>query len=200
MIPLLFIGDGERDEVTIPRLAEKVLGCPIRGKFHRWVRFHKPRENRARSRLQFAYLQAQDAKAVGIIAVVDTDKDPQRVRLRDLRKERDVERAVGPPFPTALGEAVPHGEAWLLDDPVAVRRALALAAEHHIPTIRQAKRPKDVLEELLRKSERADVSPGEVWADIAGLVDLPRCCHARETGFHQFVEDVRHELRPFVKS
>lgn len=200
MIPLLLIGDGERDAVTIPRLAEKVLGCPIREEFRRWARFHKSRENRLRSRLHFAFVQAKDANAVGIMAVVDTDKDPQRVRLRELKKEREAERAINPPFPMALGEAVPHGEAWLLDDPVAVRRALALAVEHLIPTVRQTKQPKDALEELWRNSNRANEPAGKVWEDIAGQVDPPRYCHAKETGFHQFEEDIRYELGPLVKS
>ena len=53
----------------------------------------------------------------------------------ELREARERDRMERPPFPTAFGEADPHGEAWLLDDPTAIRDALELDPEVEIPTL-----------------------------------------------------------------
>jgi len=115
-----------------------------------------------------------------------------------MQEARAEDREIHPSLPTALGEAVPHGEAWLLDDPVAVRRTLRLSAEVKIPTVRETKNPKGVLQGLLAKSLRATERPIVIWGEIARELDTERCSHAKTTGFQGFAEEVRHELGPLV--
>jgi hypothetical protein len=197
MIDLLFVADGTRDHVTIPPLVGRLLGVNVRAMTTPWARLRQQSGvSGYRRQLRFAIRQARDANAVAILATVDRDKDPRRRKLKELLVARDEDRISSPAFPTALGEADPHGEAWLLDDPVAVRRALRLAGDATIPTVRHTNRPKDALEDLRRQSGRAEDSILEVLADIAELVDPARCVHAKETGFHALAEEVRREFGP----
>jgi hypothetical protein len=194
MMYLLFVGDGERDAVTVPRLVERIVEVPVREEARPWARLHGAGKGYGR-KLAFAMRQAKDLGTSGLVAVVDADRDPKRGRLRALREARDAERQVAPPFPTAIGEAVPHGEAWLLDDAVAVRQALQLADDMDVPTVRKTKDPKGVLDGLWKQSRRARESALLLLADVARLVDPSRCRHVAETGYQAFAEDVRNELR-----
>jgi hypothetical protein len=119
-------------------------------------------------------------------------------RLRVVLRAREADRALSPAIPTALGEAVPHGEAWLLDDAVAVRAALNLPADTPIPTVRRSQNPKRTLHELLANSPRTGDRPLEVLADIARQLEPSRCTHGKKTGFHGFVGEVREESGPLV--
>jgi hypothetical protein len=103
-----------------------------------------------------------------------------------------------PPFPTALGEAILHGEAWLLDDPHAIRQVLELEVHVPIPTIRKARQPKETLNQLIRLSRHRTEPWMELLRGIAQLMEVSRCQYAEETGFSDFVEEVRRELGPLV--
>jgi hypothetical protein len=85
MTLLLFVGDGERDAVTVPRLVEGLLGVSIREETRAWAHLHRGGKG-YRHKLRFAILQAKDAEAAGVVLTVDTDKDPQRRKLRELKK------------------------------------------------------------------------------------------------------------------
>lgn len=200
MIRLLFVGDGERDAATIPRIVEKILEVPIQEEVRKWARLHG-RGNSPKapgrgygSKLAFALRVARGEPVQGLVATVDTDKSRPGERLSKLREARAQDRESQGTFPTALGEAVPHGEAWLLDDPVAVRESLGLSSETEVPTVRRAKNPKGILHDLLAASPRVEERPLVVWADIARVLEAKRCTHAKTTGFHGFVEDVQKEL------
>jgi hypothetical protein len=129
---------------------------------------------------------------------VDQDRDHKRERLRQLTGAREEERQRKPPFPTALGEANPHAEAWLLDDPAGVRAILQIAASTSVPTVRKAKNPKEALETHWKQSSRAQDRAVEVWEAIARAVDPSRYLHADKTGFRQFADDVKRELGPIT--
>lgn len=197
MIKLLIVGDGARDSVTVPFFAQKVLGEPIEPDAIPWPRLQSNRGYAAR--LQFAMLQARNRGTVGLIAVVDADRDPQRDKLKRLKEGREKSREKAPPFPTALGEAVPHGESWLLDDPVAIRHGLGLESKVEIPTIRDTKSPKDTIEELRKQGSRREEEILDLLAAIAEALEPKRCVHEKETGFHGFCEELRSELGPLVK-
>jgi hypothetical protein len=131
------------------------------------------------------------------VFTVDTDTDPKRKKLRQLCEAREEERACAPAFPMALGEAHPHAEAWLLDDRVAVGWALGLKADN-VPNVRKIDSPKQELEKLKKRSPRAGDHILQVLSAIAQLVEPSRCDHARETGFHGLVVEVRQELGVLV--
>ena len=101
-----------------------------------------------------------------------------------------------PPFPTALGEAVPNGDAWLLDDPLAICDALQLDRDTAIPVVTKVRDPKPELDGIIAQSSRAGEDLLQVLATIAGLVRPKRCRHASDTGFEAFVKDVIAELSP----
>lgn len=194
MIHLYFVGDGPRDEATLPCLVEQILGNKVRPSFpkHPHLRLHGSRGYRGQ--IRFAIRAARDLDAGGIVVFVDADKDPKGRKFRELRAGRDADRAASPPFPTALGEADPHAEAWLLDDQAAVRKVLQLSSDIEISTVRQTKNPKATLQSLIEQSEIESVDLLAILAAIACEVNLSRCQHAKETGFKRFADEVRHEL------
>jgi hypothetical protein len=194
MIQLLIIGDGERDAVTVPRIVEQILSVSVREESRQWARLHSAGRGYGR-KLQFAVRQARDSAQQGVVATVDADRSGLR-RLRELRGTREKDRAQSPAFPTVLGCAVPHGEAWLLDDPIAVRRGLTLPPEADVPTVSKVTSPKKTLEDLLAQSPRRDVKPRTVWCDIASALEPHRCVHAADTGFRDFTREVHNELGP----
>jgi hypothetical protein len=199
MIDHLFVMDGPRDDATVPLLVGRLLGVKVRASTRPWARLRQQAgKSGYRNQLLFAIRQARDAGAVALIATVDKDKDPRRQKLKELLKAREDDRASSPAFPTALGEAAPHGEAWILDDPVAVRRALGLDPDFKVPNVLKEPSSKDALEKLKRQSRRAEDPILEVLASIAELVDPARCVHAKETGFHALAEEVHRELVPIA--
>ena len=159
-----------------------------------WVRLQKKGSGYAR-KLRYATRQAKDGAADGLVATVDSDSLGRSRRLQELKNGRDQDRQTAPPFPTAVGEAIPHLEAWLIDDPVATREALQLPAQTPVPTVRQTKNPKAALDELVAQCGRFE-NVIEALVQIAGRVEPARCVHAAETGFKSFADDVRQELKP----
>ncbi|MAE72315.1 MAG: hypothetical protein CME06_17835 [Gemmatimonadetes bacterium] len=146
-------------------------------------------------KLLFAILQAIDADLEGVVAVVDADRAKPAKRLAELRKGRDRHRERSTPFPTAVGVADPHGEAWLLDDRQAIRSVLGLPESARIPTVVQARRDaKGALQAVIDESERAGDRVMELIGNVAAQVDPRRCVHADRTGFGPFAKDVRDEL------
>lgn len=194
MMKLHFVGDGPRDEATIPHIVERVLQVPIHTEAIPWARLTAIRGSGYARRLRFAIRQAVDAAADGLVAVLDADKDPKRIQ--ELRKGRDEDRQTSAPFPTAVGQAEPHGDAWLLDDPAAVRTILNLAADVEVISVRKSKNPKGDLNQLVRASSRGEDDILVVLTDIARVLEVFRCNHGKETGFSDFVEDVERELGP----
>jgi len=197
MIRLLFVGDGERDAVTNPPLVATIIDTPIAPTPIPWPRLHQAGSGYSR-KLLFAILKARDEGLQGVVATVDRDKSHGRDRLRELEAARTRDREAHPPLPTALGAAEPHAEAWLLDDPVAVRTVLGLAAAVRIPTVREVASPKDEIHRLYRGSPRAEEPIRPILVEIAQSLVPDRCQHDRKTGFLHFVEDVRHEIGPLV--
>jgi len=198
MILLHIVGDGPRDEATLPRLVERILGLSeqlIASTFSNWARLHGEAGRGFGRKLSFAVRQAIDAGASGLVAVVDRDRDHQKTKLDEMFRARDEDRSRGRIIPAALGEAVPHGEAWLLDDAVAVRAALGLSPKTSIPSIARTKNPKGVLTMLLGKSPRHDDRPVIVWGEIARTLVAARCKYASRTGFAAFINEVEAELR-----
>jgi len=198
MIHLYFVGDGPRDEATLPCLVERLLGYKVSPSFPERPHVRLNGSGGYRGQIRFAIRAARDADAGGIVVFVDADKDRRGRKFRELRAGRDDYLASAPPFPTALGEADPHAEAWLLDDQVAVRQVLGLSPDVGISTIRQTKSPKATLQLLIDQSEIKTDDLLAILAAIAREVDPSRCRHAKETGFKKFADEVRHELGPLV--
>ena len=73
-----------------------------------------------------AYQAALHLRAAALVATVDSDNTEGR--LAELRAARDEEQRKAH-LPVAVGEAHPHGEAWLLDE----RATLESALREHSP-------------------------------------------------------------------
>jgi hypothetical protein len=199
MIRIRFVGDGKTEARTLPQLVAKILDVevqPASTEVWRNIRVGKGYAGK----LAFVMRQASDAGDQGVVAVVDRDREPKGDRLRTLRDARVAYRAKHPLHPTAVGEADPHGEAWLLDDPIAIREALQLDARIEVLTVRRTKDPKDVVNSLIRGSKYRHDDVLDVLTDIASRVDSVRCYHMGETGFGDWVDDVRSELGPVAGS
>jgi hypothetical protein len=192
---LLFVADGQRDRVTIPRIVERILNTAVDVEFREWKRLKMRQGGGYKRKLRFALLLARDQELNGVVATVDSDNAKPRQRLAELRSGRDEDRNKPiKPMPAALGEAVPHLEAWLLDDPKAIKQVLQFASDKVIPDVRQPN-PKTSLDALMADSARTE-EPMELLAEIACNIDIRRCNHSAETGFDEFVQDVRDELEP----
>jgi len=196
MISLFLVGDGIRDEVTVPPLLEHLSGRDVKTETREWgnvrVRGGYP------GKLKFVVREAIKAGASGVVAVVDRDKETSGDRLKKLKQGRTDDRQKLLDFPTALGEAAPHGEAWLLDDPVAVQTALRLPTDVMIVNVRKTKDPKGEIEALRQASPRRDEGTLDLLRDIARVVDSSRCRHANETGFDDFAKEIRSEFRDLI--
>ena len=200
MIRVHFVGDGPRDGATVPYLVENILRVEIEPKAQNWRDIHLQLGKGYARKLRFSVLRAIDDRAAGLVAVVDRDKSKARSRLRELQEERDDHRKSRPSFPTALGEAAPHGEAWLLADHNAIREALRLANEVEIPSVHRTRDPKSVVESLIQQSGYRGEKITTALTDIARLVNHQRCVHGDETGFAYLVEDVCREFRDFNRN
>jgi hypothetical protein len=107
------------------------------------------------------------------------------------QRDRDASHAT----PAAIGEAVPHCEAWLIDDPVAVRAALQLPTTVEIASPTKIKSPKDELDRLYQECG-SPLETLQLLAAIAGGLAPERCNHRDATGFAAFARDVVGELGP----
>lgn len=194
MIHLLFVADGPRDEAVVPRVVERILGVPIRYEFTAWKEIRLHSGSGYERRLLYLLRRARERGASGVIATLDSDKERQRRRLSELRGARDKDRAQFAPIPAALGEGVPHLEAWLLDDAVAVRTALEAATDLVVPTVRTCTSPKETLNAIIREC-KPDADILLLLGSIASQMHPERCRHSGETGLKSFVDDVRHEFR-----
>lgn len=197
MIRLLFVGDGERDAATNPSLVGTIIGVDVEPATAAWPRLNDAGRGYDR-KLLFAIRSAREEGLAGVVATIDQDKTRGRDRLRQMIAARTHDRETAAPLPTAVGCAKPHAEAWLLDDPVAVRTVLALAANEPVPNVRRVASPKNELTGLHSMSPRAAEPIRGILVEIAQALDITRCQHAHETGFHDFVEDVRDEIVPLV--
>jgi hypothetical protein len=197
MIRLLFVGDGERDAATNPHLVSTIIGAPVAPATTGWPRLSRAGSGYDR-KLLFAIRTARHDGLDGVVATVDRDKSRRWDRLRDLETARRMDRETAAPLPTALGCAVPHAEAWLLDDALAVRRSLMLAAEAVIPNVSKVASPKSELSGLHSASPRAEEPIRSILVDIAQRLDPSHCQHADQTGFARFADGVRREIGPLA--
>ncbi|MCW8141553.1 MAG: hypothetical protein KIT58_21835, partial [Planctomycetota bacterium] len=198
-VPIMVVSDGPRDAAMLPPLVSTILGAEVQAVASRaWSSVVLRRGGGYDRKLRFVLREALDQGARGVVATVDRDRAPRRSRLADLVAGRDAERqdprSPVAQLPTALGEADPHAEAWLLDDPKAVRAALGLDGRAEVPNVRRSS-PKDALDALFAGS---DERPLDLLAAVAREVDPGRCAHARETGLEAFCAEVRRELGPLA--
>jgi hypothetical protein len=202
-LKLLFAGDGPRDEATVPRLVSRLLGAEIEAVFEAWrgIRLQggaKGLKGYGR-KLLFLIRLARDRDLAGVVATVDCDRGAPREKLRDLMAARSRDREAGHAIPVALGEAIPHLEAWLLDDPVAVRTALELPTAAEIKSPSKVDSPKAELHGLHRDST-CDLTEMEMLAAVARMLDVARCNHCDSTGLAEFCREVHAELGPLCNS
>lgn len=189
---VLIVADGPRDEASLPPLLNVILGRAIECEFESWVRIHHRGSGRGYDKkLRFSVGQARSRGHDGLVAVVDRDKDRAGHRADELRSTRQADRQQGKCFPTALGVAEPHVDAWLLDDPAAVREGLGLESNTEIISVHRTKDPKAELDRLVRDSKLELL---EALGAIATKVQPIRCNHTKVTGFEAFADDCRQEF------
>lgn len=174
-----YVCDGPRDHAMVPVLVERWLELPHVAACHSWKDVRLQRGGGYRRKLLYALRRAEQAEADAVVAVVDRDRaGPERLReLEDARAESTL--------PAAVGEAVPHGEAWLVDDLVPLREVLGWPATDKLPT----GSPKAVLDQVCR-SAPGGMPAMQAFGELAARVELARCRRASSTGLAAFQADV----------
>jgi hypothetical protein len=192
---LLFLGDGLRDEAVIPKIVSSAVEYAQKNAFRAWRKVPLHKNIGYKRRLLFALREARDDGLDGVVATVDRDSRPRRERLTELESAREADRnnVALTPIKVAVGEAAPHVEAWLLDDPKAIRDALGLPSNAEIPNVRECPNPKDALHDIIQQCGRRDLEM-VLLAEIAQQLTETRCNHRGETGFEAFLLDLKSEL------
>lgn len=195
---ILVVGDGPRDQSALPNLVCAILGLNVDSRYDDWhhVRYLRGKGTIHARKLKYLTRRARADDFTALVIVVDTDKLPPREKLRDLRDGRADDRQKSPPLPTALGEANPHFDVWLLDDPVAVRQALGYPKDTRVPNAAKVDNPKDELSKLVEQGPKDFSQVSDALGEIARRISLERCVHRKETGFASFQNDVSHEINP----
>lgn len=196
MTHVRFVVDGPRDERALTALVRTTVGSDFESSHTNWRSIMPLQVGLASTltrKLMFARRSAMDLGADALVATVDTDKTKRGARLAELEAGRTEVGFV----PTAIGEATPHAEAWLLDDPKAVREALGLKKSVNIPAPTKCD-PKSELERICDTCEarQPGQSVAELLAEIAKRVNASRCTHENDTGFAGFHADVTRVLSP----
>lgn len=199
---ILVVGDGPRDSAALPALVLRMLSNRVPFQFVDWHNYThligRGKGTIYSKKVKYFTRVAKDRDCLGLVVVTDTDRGKHGEKLQELRKGRSEEREKNVPFPTALGEANPHFDVWLLDDSHAVAITLSLPP-NRIPNIRNCSSPKDSLTKLIEEARlSADLS--DSLRKIAEVVEPSRCVHSKETGFHEFTFEVRVELVPELKN
>ncbi len=192
MINVHFVGEGPRDEQSMPALVASITQTPFHATCSKWTSY---RVHTHHKKLLFALHLAREANANGLIASTDQDT-VGAAKLSELQEARAGDREVNPPLPTALAVPNPHFEAWLLDDKVAVQEVYGIPTER-IPNVDEVDNPKAELSALFRSSELADAGDTEfeTLKSISSRLDPTRCQHKQPTGLRAFLRDLKDEFR-----
>lgn len=184
---LAYVGDGPRDEQMVPVLVERWIG-PHERAFEAWhsIPLHQGRGYGRKAK--YVAIRASRDGADALVATVDQDGGAPR--LPGLLTARDELRANGELLPIAVGEAIPHGEAWLVDDLEPLRSVLGLSPGAKAPP---GKDPKAELDALIDEAGRPERRV-EILGLVAAQVDVARCRRARKTGLEAFHQDVLDQL------
>jgi hypothetical protein len=192
MILVHFAGDGPRDAATVPHLVRGLVGDRFRVEAFDW---HHLRVSGYARKLKFLIRQAIDAGASALVATLDSDH--LKGRLAELRAVRSSDPSAGR-LPIVLAEAVPHGEAWLLDDEAAVRETLRLDGKTRVPPPASVESPKEAIHALISASPRAEERVLELLSEIASCVQEHRCARAKQTGFDDLAKASKSRLAPLL--
>jgi hypothetical protein len=153
---ILVVGDGPRDQLALPEIVRNLLGLKVVTRYddlHKVI-YLKEKGSANVRKVKYLTRRARSNGFLVLAIVVDRDKCRRRERLGDLHEGRDEVRRSSPPFPTALGEADPHFDVWLLDDVVAVREGLGLSGDVEVPNAVSVVSPKEILAKLIRECPR----------------------------------------------
>ncbi len=192
MINVHFVGEGPRDEQSMPALVASITQTPFQPTFSAWTKY---RVHSFRKKLLLALHNARESNADGLIASTDQDTAGP-AKLRELHAARDADRQDNPPLPTALAVPNPHFEAWLLDDKVAVQEVYGIPTER-VRNVDEVDDPKAELSALFRSSELADAGQTEfeTLKSISSQLNPTRCQHRQTTGLRAFLRDLKDEFR-----
>ena len=192
MINIHFVGEGSRDEQSMPALVGSLTLTPFQATFSKWTRY---RVHSHRKKLLLALHLAREANADGLIASTDQDTVGE-AKLRELKEARDADLQDNPPLPTALAVPDPHFEAWLLDDKVAVQKVYGIPTER-IPNVDEVDNPKAELFALFRSSKPAEAGQTEfeTLESLSSQLNPARCQHMQSTGLRAFLRDLKDEFR-----
>lgn len=187
-----FLGEGATDKQIIPILLGSHNIDVQQSDFVTWKSLHLRGRKGFKKKVKLAIGLARLAGLEGLIATLDADKQPDRIkRLKEARNEDRDDRSKLR-FPVVIGQANPELEAWLLDDTHAVKNGLRLSAQTKVPSPDKVPDVKLALEQLIHDSSIETNSVGLV--SIAELVTCKTSRNPDKTGLRSFIDDARNEL------
>ena len=200
MISIRLVAEGFRDEAIMRALIPQIIGHKVFILFKSLKEYHLDGMS-LKKKYRFIATSMKVNREFFGIGLFDRDKNKRREGIREVKEALENVEGFNSLFHFAFGEADPHLEAWLLDDPVAIREALGLPPAVQIPSVDSVNDPKEEIEKL-RKQGPEDVLEAEICKileAIAGKLTPKRCTRAKQTGFAQFQKEV-HQTFNRVKA
>jgi hypothetical protein len=181
------VADGPRDAAMMPALLSNMAGKTVEVDFKPWKDIRVGGYPR---KVKWALRVALADSFHAVVLWADADAEgPERLRtLRDAVRADPTSTVV----PTVVGVPDPHAEAWLLDDPVAVRAVLQLQPEHPVP--RAGPGSKALLNKLSEQSQRG-LNGIPLMAALAETVKAERMLQPDATGFSAFEKSFQAATR-----
>ncbi|MBI5494281.1 MAG: hypothetical protein HY904_04590 [Deltaproteobacteria bacterium] len=187
---ILGVGDGPRDQAIMEPILCTLAGMRVSVEFKTWKALRVGGYAKA---MKFVIREVFDAGARygGVVAWADDDGVSEN-RLKQLRDGRNHS---APQFAVkaAVGVAVPHAEAWLLDDAVAIRQTLGLDSTVDVPRVTECAYPKTTLDALVKQAYVGE-DVMDALPRIAEALDPTRMTHAKRTGFETFQTDFQEQF------
>lgn len=214
---ILFVGEGRHDIGThefpprpgapdafllgiCQKLVPEISSDSIAIKWSQINLFSKDRRRGLDRKLLAASQLAASHGCVGLIAVVDQDRDEDRIRI--LNETRNAIALREPTQRAAVGVAIESIEAWVLGDPAAIASTIGKTESEVLSVYRLASveslyersgnhetRPKGIVSRIAAIAHSEDSA--EWRCDVADRISISTLERNCPSGFKPFADDVR---------
>ena len=187
----LFLGEGPNDKLIVPIILEVHNIEIVQSDFKTWKSIHGRGLRGFKKKAMFAIKLARLDGKKGLVATLDADNQPNRIKDLDAARKEDRENLSTHPILVVIGQANPEIEAWLLDDAEAVKKGLGISSEAKIPSPYRVSDVKVALDALFEESSIE--GRANCLASVARQVQCERSRSPDKSGLRSFIEGAKTE-------